>query len=178
MNRREAIKTGLKAGALAATLTGTIAMTGTMTGCTSATIEGEVNVILQGLSNVLAAAGQTAWSEALAKAEQALATAEATWKAGGAVQILIDALNAVEAVTAVIPVVDAYSPLIDVIVTAIESVLALLPASTKAMAARKANLHAGSYRNFTSARQGAKQWNVVVEANPKLHVAKLHVPMF
>jgi len=173
MNRREAMKLGGLGAAAAVT-----GLSFETLGCNSQNIENLINVILQGTSNVLASAGQTAWSAELAKAEQALASAETTWKAGGAVAILTDALNAVEAVTAVIPLTEPYSPFIDVIVTAIESVLALLPATTNVQARPMvANAHRGRIAAFKSARQGAQQWNKAAEALPALHVAKLHVPV-
>lgn len=181
MNRREAMKMGGVAAMAAVTGLSTEGA-----GCTSHQVEQEINVILQATANVLAAAGETAWSKTLSDAEQALAAAEAKWKAGGAVDILIDALDALEAVAAVIPLTAPYSPFIDVIVAAIETVLALLPAAagnTATVAHREArvkafgNPHRGRVPNFRSARSGAQQWNTVCAALPALKVARVKVPL-
>jgi hypothetical protein len=154
-----------------------------MIGCTSAQIEQEINVILQGTSNILAVAGQTSWAKTLSAAEQALAQAETTWKSGGSVQILIDALDTVEAVTAVIPLTDQYSEFIDVIVAAIETVLPLLDHSKATMTIAASgkvfatpNPHKGRVDNFKSGHAAAKRWNSAVSGHPDLHVAKLKVP--
>jgi hypothetical protein len=174
MNRRRAMKLiGLASGAV---LTG---LSTQALSCSASQIENEINVILEGLANLLAAAGQTAWSTDLSTAEQALAAAEQSWQTGGAVQILITALNAVEAICAVIPLVDVYSPFIDLAVTAIETVLTLLPASTAPAArAMRQNAHLGRVPNFKSARAAAQQWNTTVAALPALNVAKVKVPLF
>lgn len=109
----------------------------------------------------------------------AFQTAEATWKAGGAIAIVEDALNTLEGVLAVIPVTAAYSPLVDILVAAIESVFAVLgytPVTTKKLVA---NAHKGKTSLRKPGRfqspQGAykQQWNDVVNGTPALAAAKL-----
>ncbi len=176
MNRRDA----LKSCGVAALITAG-GFSAALSGCTSAQIENEINVILQGIANILAVSGETTWSKTLSNAEQALVQAEATWKAGGAIQILIDALNTVEDVTAVIPLTNQYSDFIDVIVAAIETVLVLLEPSvsgaTNLKMAAKHNPHKGRIPNFKSGRKAAQEWNSIVSLHPNARVAKVKVPL-
>lgn len=116
------------------------------TGCTSSQVVAEVNTVLTEATNILVIADPSAtWVPQLQAAVTALKSAEAGWQSGGAVQDVISALNTVVAITSVIPVTAAYSPLIDVLVAGIESVLvALEPAGTVSVAyAGRQNPHLG-----------------------------------
>ena len=121
-------------------------------GCNSGTVINDINVILQQAAAVLAVVEPNApWVAEFKLAIAALMTAEQQWQTGGAVQIVIDALNAVVAVTAVIPLTAPYAPLIDILVAGIETVIAVLapspspvvPANVKAT--RQGNPHVGAY---------------------------------
>lgn len=119
------------------------------TGCTPSQVINEVNTVLTEATNVLVVAEPGApWVPQLQAAVVALKTAEATWQSGGTAQIVIDALNTVEAITAVIPMTAVYSPLIDVLVAGIEAVIVALeptvpPAQLKVRITRTANPHVG-----------------------------------
>jgi hypothetical protein len=117
------------------------------TGCSTAQTVQEVNVVLTEASNILAVADPgAAWVPQFKAAVATLQTADTGWVAGGAVQDVTEALNAVVAITAVIPVTAVYSPLIDVLVAGIEAVLAALPAPTPAVA--QANAAKGAFNPY------------------------------
>ena len=118
-------------------------------GCSSQQVVAEVNTVLTEATNILVVAEPGApWVPQLQAAVTALKAAEAGWAAGGKVQVVIDALNTIEAITAVIPLTAAYSPLIDVLVAGIESVLvALVPTTPQVVALKVArNPHVGRVR--------------------------------
>lgn len=114
-----------------------------MTGCSQTDVTGLLNTVIASGEAVLAVAEPGApWATSLRNALAALQTADTQWKAGSPVAIIIDALNTVQAVLAVIPVTAVYSPLIGVLVAGIEAVLAALPAPTSSsgLEARRAAL--------------------------------------
>lgn len=114
MNRRTLLKSLTAASTLALV---------PVTGC-AFSVEGTINVIIQAIGGILSYVGGAApWVAQLQAALAALQQAMTTWKAGGAVAILLDALNTVEAVLAVIPLTAIYSPLIDLIVSGIEAII-------------------------------------------------------
>lgn len=93
------------------------------TGC-AFSVEGTISTIISALGGILTYVGSSQpWAAAVQAALTALETQVAAWKAGGAAQYLIDALNAVAAVLAVIPLTAIYSPLIDLIVSGIEAIV-------------------------------------------------------
>lgn len=103
-----------------------------MEGCNESA-ENVLNTVLEAASSIISVADQGApWLSAFNNAVQALEGAESAWKAGSPVDVVISALNTLAAVTAVIPVTAAYSPLIDVLVAGIDSVLGLLVPSASA----------------------------------------------
>ena len=138
------------------------------TGCTSSQVVSEVNTVLTEASNVLVVAEPNApWVPQLQAAITALKTSEASWTSGGAVQDVINALNTVEAITAVIPMTAAYSPLIDVLVAGVEAVLAALPPSTSTAAVKAVyNPHVGQVKlSGKSAKAFTAQWNATAAAH-------------
>lgn len=83
-----------------------------------------INTVLTAAEAILKVAEPNAtWLAPLQAAITALQQAELQWSAGSAVQIVIDALNTIQAVLAVIPVTEVYSPLIAVLVAGIEAAL-------------------------------------------------------
>lgn len=104
-------------------------------GCTPQQIEGDLNAVLDAATNVLLVVSPNAsWVTSFQNAVGALKTAEATWTAGGTKVVVTDALNAIMAVTAAIPISASFSPLIDVLVAGVETVMSFFPASTTATA--------------------------------------------
>jgi hypothetical protein len=119
MNRRHFLKLS-GTGAAVAVLT---PLTVLETGC-AFSVSGTLSVIIEAVGGILSyVGGSLPWVADLQAALTALQTAEANWKAGSPAAIVIDALNTVEAVLAVIPLTAIYSPLIDIIVSGIEAVL-------------------------------------------------------
>lgn len=114
-----------------------------MTGC-SFSVAGMLNTILSALQSILKVAAPNApWLASLQAAIGALQNAETQWQSGGAVAIVEDALNTVEAVLAVIPLTAAFSPLIDVIVAAIEAVINYFAPAPSAVAKVLKDPHRG-----------------------------------
>jgi hypothetical protein len=106
-----------------ATSAGTVAVLVLPTGC-AFSVEGTINVIISALNGILTyVAGAAPWVADLQAALQALQSAETNWKAGNTPTLIIDALNTVEAVLAVIPFTAVYSPLIDIVVAGIEAII-------------------------------------------------------
>lgn len=144
-----------------------------MTGCSSSQTVKEINIILTETTNVLAVAQPNApWVPQLESAVTALKVAEATWQAGGTEAGVVDALNAIVAVTAVVPMTSAYSPLIDVLVAGIETVMASFPTQPKPVVAAVQNPHLGRVvipHSLLHSRttEFVKSWNLVAQANPQ-----------
>jgi len=127
MNRRKFLKfiTAISA-ALAVGAT-----TVTIEGCTF-NITDAINTVLNSALAILKVAEPNAsWAGPIANAIAALQQAETQWQSGGAAAIVIDALNTIEAVCAVIPVTAAYSPLIDILIAGIEAVMAAFGLTTQ-----------------------------------------------
>lgn len=96
-------------------------------GCTPAEVVSDLNVVLSEATNIIAAIEPNApWFTAYKNAVAALKVAEQGWTGGGAVSVVIEALQTVEDVTAVIPLTEPYSPLIDVLVASIDTALLAL----------------------------------------------------
>jgi hypothetical protein len=153
-------------------------------GCTGSQVINEINVVLKEAAAVLAVAEPGApWIAPLQQAIAALLAAEQQWQTGSTVQLVIDALDVIVAVTAVIPLTAPYSPLIDILVAGIEAVLAALPQSSN-NAGRKAtaagNPHIGRYqfqthwyRKTPDAAEFKSAWNNVAITSPALAAAVL-----
>lgn len=163
---------------------GTVAPTVLLEGCAGSEVINEINVVLKQAAAVLAVLEpNTTWSIALQKAIAALMTAEQQWQTGSTVQLVIDALDAIVAITAVIPITAPYSPLIDILVAGIEAVLAALPASSNNAGVRataNGNPHIGKYkfqshwyRKTPTAGEFKSAWNGVATTSPALAGAVL-----
>ena len=134
MNRRQVLKlASLTAAALAAGATAV-----TMEGCTFNITDAINTVLSSALAIIKVAEPGAPWVAPLASAIAALQQAETSWQSGGAATLVIDALNTIEAVLAVIPVTATYAPLISILVAGIEAVMAAfgLTLSPAAMAKR------------------------------------------
>jgi len=140
-------------------------------GCT-VNAESLLNTVIDSIMAILKVAEPTAsWFPTLSAALAALQAAANNWKKGGAATIVIEALDTVENVLAVIPVTAVYSPLVAVLVVGITAVLNALPVSLKM--ASKVNLRTNVYvnrvqlrkRRFWQTYQGAyrSQWNEVAD---------------
>jgi hypothetical protein len=120
--QRRTFLSRLSLAALAATLPVSL-----LTAC-SESIQTILNTILNALAAIIGVADPNApWYQSLINAIAALKQAEASWQAGGAVTVIDDALNTISDILASIPLTAQYSPLIAILVAAIETVLALIP---------------------------------------------------
>jgi hypothetical protein len=166
MNRRNFMKSASFGGAAA--LVGPSLLT--MEGCDISTLKSYLNVVLESAEKILALSASTdTWYTDLTAAITALEATESNWSGTTAVAAVISALDTVEAVLAVIPVTEVYSPLIDLLVSAIETILTTFVSKTaparipKAMAI--ANPHRGRVPlcdpHFLQSKVGAykNQWD-------------------
>jgi hypothetical protein len=153
-----------------------------ITGC-SVNIKALLNTVLDAAAAVIRVAEPNApWLPELTAAIAALKQAEASWQSGAPADVVIAALNTVEAVLAVIPMTAKYSALIDVLVAGIEAVLAALSPNQGATSPHLA-MNPNVHRNRVALKKphifqsevGAfkQQWNEVVSSNPQLASAKL-----
>lgn len=142
-----------------------------LTGC-SFDAKGLINTVIASVKAILRVAEATAsWAASLQAALTALQQAEAAWEAGGAVVIIEDALDTIEAVVAVIPLTAPYAPLVAVLVAGIDAVLSYFtPAAAAAVRATKGGPYAGrvglTKPRFLQTQVGAYkgQWNQQAKA--------------
>jgi len=126
MNRRSFVRNAAGAAALLS-----VAPSVLLTGCT-VDITGLINDVITAGERILRVAEPNApWLGQLIAALNALTGAELTWKSGGAVQVIEEALATVQDVLAVIPLTAQYSGLIDVLVAGIDAVLEAFSAQKK-----------------------------------------------
>ena len=163
---------------------GTVTMV-TLTGCplTATQTKNEIDTILQEAGAILAVADPgLRWTGDLAKAAAILKADEAAWIKGGAVQDVINVLNDILSVTALISPLVPYASLIAVLVGGIEAALALLlpasPASGTSSAGAHITMQAHSNPwsgrvTITSAKDSRAKWNAIVKENPSLAKAKI-----
>jgi len=179
LNRREFGQGA--AGALALLAIGGTSLS--LEGCSASEIESGINAVINGADSVLKVAEPNAsWLAPFESAIAALKTAEATWVKGGVVTLVEEALNTLAAIAAVIPFTAVYSPLIDVLVAAIDAVLSLIPqpsVTANAMAAVP-NPHRGrvklASRSLLHPTLGGAikhQWNGVCATSPALAAAAI-----
>lgn len=115
-----------------------------LVGCSSADLKNYLNVALDSLVSILSLTNSTdSWYAGLVSAINALKATEGTWTAGTVTADIEAALKTAEAVLAVIPVTAAYSPLIDLVVTAIDTILSLFvkPSPAVSVKAKTSNPH-------------------------------------
>jgi len=166
MQRREFLRKSATVGAVVVVAPSALMLEG----C-SVNVKALLNTVLDSANAIIKVAAPDApWLQSLENAVAALQQAEQQWSAGGAVQIIISALNTVQGVLSVIPITAAYSPLIAVLVAGIEAVLvALVPqqAPTPATVNAARNPYLTTHRvhlkkpHMLQTHQGAyrSQWN-------------------
>jgi hypothetical protein len=170
MNRRMF----LKSSGIAAAVVGGPASLLTMEGCSTDTLKSYLNVVLDSAEKILALSSSTeSWFTTLSNAIAALKSTEASWDASTAVSAVISALDTLEAVLAVIPVTSTYTALIDLLVSAIETILTTFVKTGKMSVAVKAMAQANPHRgrvplkspHLLQSKVGAykSQWNQLAE---------------
>lgn len=108
------------------------------TGCAFSVVD-TLDTIIEAVSGILSYVGSSEpWAVTLQNALTKLEQVAATWTTGSDAAILIDALNAVEAVLAVIPLTAVYSPLIDLVVAGVEAIINYFAKNTPAVALKVA----------------------------------------
>jgi hypothetical protein len=127
MNRRRFSKQAIAAGAVFGLSPSLLWMEGCSFNVTNA-----INAVLNSLLAILKVAESNAtWLNTFKDAVTAFEQAETQWKNGSSSAIVTDALNTVEAVLAVIPATAVFSPLIDIVVAAIEAVISAFGSSAQ-----------------------------------------------
>jgi len=142
MNRRNFLRASGSAGIA---LLATPLVIGTL-GCTEQEVVNYLNTVLAAAKSILSVTVQSdPWYQDLVAAISALEATEGTWNAKTISGIVISALNAIDAVLAVIPITAVYSPLIDIVTTAIETILTLFVPAAMAASSYKGvrNPHRG-----------------------------------
>jgi hypothetical protein len=156
------------------------------TACTSNQVENNINAVLSAAQAVIKVAEPNAsWVPQMSAAITALQQAETAWKGGSSITIVESALNTLASVTSVIPITATYSPLIDIIVAAVDMVLNTIQVNNPSVSV-KAAVVLGPYNHhgrvvlakpglFHRSQASAikAQWNKAVKANPALAAAKL-----
>jgi hypothetical protein len=116
ISRRQALTSIAKVGAL--TL-----VAPSMFGC-AFNVKDSLTTIISAISGILSYVGNTQpWAATLQAALAKLQATVATWTTGTPAAIVLDILDSIEAVLGAIPLTAIYSPLIDLIVTAIEAIV-------------------------------------------------------
>ena len=143
-----------------------------MEGCTisSSTLKSYLNTVLESAQKILGLSSSSdSWYADLKAAITALEATESNWDGSTAVSVVVSALDAVEAVLAVIPVTSTYSALIDLLVSAIEMILTTFVKTSATPVKMKALVQGNAHRgrvplkdpHFMQSKVGAykSQWN-------------------
>lgn len=161
MNRRFFLTRGLSMTAAVA-LAVSIPMS-LLNGC-AVNPEELLNAVVTSAQGLLKVVGNEPWAPQLSTALSSLVAAEASWKSGGPITVVEDALGTIMQIVAVVPITAPYSPLVDILVAAIDGILAVLPQGGGQVSAR-VNAHIGRARlkkpHVFQTQVGAykKQWN-------------------
>jgi hypothetical protein len=138
LNRRQFGKTALTAAGIVMVAPATL-----LRSC-STSISGLVNAVISSAEAILTIAEPGAsWIPTLTAAVTMLKDAETKWKSGGAVTILLDAINVVQTVLGYIPVTAPYAALISIAIAGVEAVIAALPTSLKMRVTLESNPYVG-----------------------------------
>jgi hypothetical protein len=150
----------------------------TLTGCPLSVTqaENEVNVLIQEATGIIAVADPSAsWLADFEKATALLKVDEANWVKGGAVQDVINVLNDLEQVTALISPLVPYASLVGILVAGIDAALALLLPAPAGAAPAAMSAHVATapnpFKGLATVKSGADsktQWNIIVKQRPEL----------
>jgi len=154
-------------------IAGLILVCGMMTAClTNTALSGLVTVLGNATASIAAIEGNTALATQIKTDTAAASAAVLAWKSGTPAQDAIEALNIVEDDLNLIPMSGAYVALVDLGIGTIESILAMLPASTPA------SVNAGHPRRSVtpvhvtkwgdSSREFKDRWNKIVATDGSL----------
>lgn len=149
-------------------------------GCTSqATIAALTSTLGNAASSIAALEGNADLAVKLKADTAAAVSAVTNWKSGTPASEAIEALNLVEDDLNLIPAASQYTPLIDLAIGTVESILALLPQSQTIATPTLAAHTAAHKRKVTlinppkTAKQFKAQWQNVINANPQLSNAAI-----
>lgn len=149
----------------------------TLIGCPAQnTIASLIAILGNSTATIAALEGNDALAQKLRTDTAAAVVAVTNWKSGTPAQEAIQALNLVEDDLNLLPMLGPYGPLIDLAIGTTEAILALLPQSVTAPAARTASPRRAVHLNQSapkSARQYKAQFNAIVASNPALSAAKI-----
>lgn len=139
-------------------------------GCDASTLKSYLNAVLDSAEKILALSSSSdSWYTTLVDAITSLKATESNWDGSTAVDVVVSALDTLEAVLAVIPVTSGYSALIALLVSAIEMILTTFVKTSVTTVKVKMLAQANPYRgvvplknpHFLQSKVGAykAQWN-------------------
>jgi len=174
MNRREVLKWG-GAGVTLTCLSPTILLEG----CGVSTIQAYIIAVDTAVTGVLDLLGDSALAEKIQNAVNAVNKALSNWTSGTIPQMVVEALNALQAVLDTVPMSNLLTTAINIAITAIDAILAV-SGGDKIMSLATARLHKHPRPNETLSthRQFAKAWNSAIDNAGLPAKAKVPVPFF
>ena len=151
-----------------------VLMCGMMTAClTNTALSGLVTVLGNATASIAAIEGNTVLATQIKTDTAAASAAVLAWKSGTPSQEAIEALNIVEDDLNLIPMSGAYVALVDLGIGTIESILAMLPASTTTVSVERAHkrrsvtpVHVTKWGD--SSREFKDRWNKIVATDATL----------
>lgn len=145
-----------------------------LTGCDSSDIASLVQVLGNSASQLAALEGNTSLASKLLTDTGAAVTAIDNWKSGTAAQDVIQVLNIVEDDLQLFPIVNQFSPLVDLAIATAESIIALLPPSTSNAVSAKPRRHVQlGYAAPKTKKDYVKRYNAIIAAHPDWKASKI-----
>ena len=145
-----------------------------MVGClTQSTMASLIGVLGNATASIASIEGNTALATQIKTDTAAASAAVLAWNSGTPAQDAIEALNIVEDDLNLIPMSGAYVALVDLGIGTIESILAMLPASTTTVSVERAHkrrsvtpVHVTKWGD--SSREFKNRWNKIVATDGSL----------
>jgi hypothetical protein len=141
-----------------------------LVGCPSqATLAALTAILGSSAASIASIEGNPTLAAKLQTDTAAAVTAVQNWKSGTPATEAIEALNLVETDLNLFPNLGVYGPLIDLAIGTVESILALLPASSSPVAPQARHRAVSLAQPAPRTSGGYKrQWNAIVNANPSI----------
>lgn len=173
MNRREVLKLG-GAGVTLATLSPAIFLEG----CGVSTIQAYIVAVDTAVGGVLDLLGDSALADQIQKAVAAVNTALSNWKSGTIPQMVVEALQALQAALDTVPLSNLLTAAINIAITAIDAILSISGAAVTNAKMVRSHRHPKPNQTLQTHRQFAKAWNSAIDNAGLPAKAKVPVPLF
>lgn len=119
-----------------------------------------INVVGASVNTLISIQGDPALAAKVSKDFAAASAAVASWKKGDATQSIVQALNLVQADINLIPVSDQTKIYIQLAITTVNSIIAIVTPAPAGMTAKRAT------KPLVSDREYKAQWNALTAAHP------------